>query len=49
MSIKGIVSVCQGFVTSYSGLVVARFFLGLFEAGFESGTRTPLASASFLY
>lgn len=33
----GIVSVCMGTTNSYAGLVVCRFFLGLFEAGFFPG------------
>lgn len=33
----GVVTVCQGVVRSYAGLVVCRFFLGLFEAGFVPG------------
>lgn len=34
---QGIVTVCQGVTQSYAGLVVCRFFLGLFEAGFFPG------------
>lgn len=33
----GIVSMCTGFVKSYSGLLVARFFLGLTEGGLLGG------------
>ncbi|KAI1335145.1 MFS general substrate transporter [Xylariaceae sp. FL0016] len=33
----GIVSVCQGLVQSYSGLLATRFFLGLFETGMFPG------------
>ena len=33
----GVVTVCQGITSSYAGLVVCRFFLGLFEAGFFPG------------
>ncbi|KAF2490354.1 MFS general substrate transporter [Lophium mytilinum] len=33
----GLVSMCIGFVKSYSGLLVARFFLGLCEAGLLGG------------
>lgn len=29
----GIVTMCQGFVKSYGGLLTARFFLGIAEAG----------------
>ena len=34
---KGLVTACQGVTQSYSGLVVCRFLLGLFEAGFFPG------------
>jgi MFS family permease len=33
ISAFGIVMLCQGFVQSYGGLIVTRFFLGLAEAG----------------
>ncbi|KAI1501248.1 MFS general substrate transporter [Biscogniauxia marginata] len=33
----GIVSVCQGLVQNYSGLLATRFFLGLFETGMFPG------------
>ena len=29
----GVVSVCQGLVQNYEGLLTTRFFLGFFEAG----------------
>ena len=29
----GLVSVCQGLVQNYGGLLATRFFLGFFEAG----------------
>lgn len=32
-----IINMCMGFVTSYEGLVVLRFFLGAFEAGVMPG------------
>lgn len=28
---------CQGFVTSFRGLIACRFFLGFFEAGLAPG------------
>lgn len=31
MFLFGLVSVCQGLVTSYGGLLTTRFFLGVFE------------------
>lgn len=34
---KGIVSMCQGAVKNYAGLLATRFFLGLAEAGFYPG------------
>jgi MFS family permease len=33
----GLVSICQGLVTSYGGLLTTRFFLGVFEAGMFPG------------
>lgn len=33
----GVVSLCQGFVTNYAGLLATRFLLGLFEAGIFPG------------
>jgi MFS family permease len=39
----GIVSMCSGFVKSYSGLLVARFFLGLAEGGLLGGMLVYLA------
>ncbi|ERS97557.1 hypothetical protein HMPREF1624_05728 [Sporothrix schenckii ATCC 58251] len=35
--IWGITMTCTGLVTNFAGLVVVRFFLGLFEAGFFPG------------
>ncbi|KAI1075413.1 major facilitator superfamily domain-containing protein [Whalleya microplaca] len=32
-----IINMCMGFVTTYEGLVVLRFFLGVFEAGVAPG------------
>jgi MFS family permease len=37
MFMFGVVSICQGLVTSYGGLLTTRFFLGLFEAGMFPG------------
>ncbi|TVY16003.1 MFS transporter prlL [Lachnellula arida] len=37
MFMFGVVSICQGVVTSYGGLLTTRFFLGLFEAGMFPG------------
>jgi len=33
----GLVTICQGLVSSYGGLLTARFFLGLFETGMFPG------------
>ncbi|KZT18170.1 MFS transporter [Neolentinus lepideus HHB14362 ss-1] len=37
MGLFGLTSLCQGLVKSYGGLLTARFFLGLFEAGMFPG------------
>ena len=37
LTIKGIITVCQGVTKSFGGLVACRFLLGLFEAGFMPG------------
>lgn len=37
MFMFGLVSICQGLVQSYEGLLVTRFFLGLFETGMFPG------------
>ncbi|KAK6866361.1 major facilitator superfamily domain-containing protein [Apiospora arundinis] len=37
MACWGIINMCMGFVNSYQGLVVLRFFLGAFEAGVMPG------------
>ncbi|KAH8820061.1 major facilitator superfamily domain-containing protein [Xylogone sp. PMI_703] len=37
MFMFGVVSICQGVVTSYGGLLTTRFFLGLFETGMFPG------------
>ena len=42
----GVVSMCQGATHSYSTMLTARFFLGLFEAGFYPGV---LYHLSFWY
>lgn len=39
----GIVSICIGFVKTYAGLIVARFFLGLCEGGLLGGMIIYLA------
>ena len=39
----GLVSMCTGFVKSYAGLLVARFFLGLAEGGLLGGLLVYLA------
>ncbi|KAI4134025.1 MAG: hypothetical protein LQ347_001865 [Umbilicaria vellea] len=37
--IPRVVTICQGVTQSYAGLIVCRFLLGLFEAGFVPGER----------
>ncbi|KAL8693391.1 MAG: hypothetical protein Q9218_001783 [Villophora microphyllina] len=37
MTCWGIITVCMGLTRSYTGLVICRFLLGIFEAGFVSG------------
>ncbi|KAF8862920.1 MFS general substrate transporter [Acephala macrosclerotiorum] len=37
MFLFGLVSICQGLVSNYGGLLTTRFFLGLFEAGMFPG------------
>jgi MFS family permease len=34
----GIIMLCQGFITNFSGLIATRFFLGLLEAGIFPGS-----------
>jgi MFS family permease len=38
MFMFGVVTICQGFVQGYGGLLTTRFFLGLFEAGMFPGS-----------
>ena len=33
----GVITICQGVTQSFAGLVVCRFLLGVFEAGFVPG------------
>lgn len=33
----GLVTLCQGFVSSWGGLMTTRFFLGVFETGMFPG------------
>lgn len=37
MLLFGVVTICQGLVQNYSGLLATRFFLGLFETGMFPG------------
>jgi len=39
MFLFGLVSICQGLVQGYGGLLAVRFFLGLAESGMLSGGR----------
>ena len=48
----GIINVCMGLTRSYAGLVVCRFFLGFFEAGFFPGkyqSRPRLSTLKLIY
>jgi sugar phosphate permease len=40
----GIITMCQGFVSSYHGLLVCRVFLGVFEAGVFPGKQYEIVS-----
>lgn len=42
MFMFGLVSICQGLVSSYGGLLTTRFFLGLFETGMFPGCKCLL-------
>ncbi|THH00927.1 hypothetical protein EW026_g1676 [Hermanssonia centrifuga] len=44
LTLWGIVTIFQGFITTYAGLVICRFFLGLFEGGLLPGLALYLAS-----
>ncbi|BCR84563.1 uncharacterized protein ACHE_20021A [Aspergillus chevalieri] len=44
MAIWGVISACQAAVTSFTGLVVARFFLGFVEAPFFPGAVMLMSS-----
>jgi hypothetical protein len=37
----GLVTICQGLVRNYSGLLATRFFLGLTETGMFPGWSAP--------
>lgn len=39
MFMFGLVSICQGLVSNYSGLLTTRFFLGVFETGMFPGCK----------
>ena len=39
----GVITICIGFVTTYTGLIIARFFLGLAEGGLLGGMIIYLA------
>lgn len=44
MFMFGLVSICQGLVSNYGGLLTTRFFLGLFETGMFPGSFYVLGS-----
>lgn len=43
VTVWGLISLCLGFVKSYTGLLVGRFFLGLMEGGLLGGMIIYLA------
>jgi len=43
VTVWGLVSLCIGFVKTYTGLLIARFFLGLAEGGLLGGMIIYLA------
>lgn len=43
----GLVTVCQGLVQGYGGIITTRFFLGFFEAGMFPG-KPPVCLDGFL-
>lgn len=45
--LPGIVTLCTSAVTTYSGMIAARFFLGLAEAGFYPGVIMYLCFCKF--
>lgn len=47
MIVPGIVTLCTSAVTTYKGLIVARIFLGLAEAGFYPGVIMYLCFCKF--
>lgn len=42
MFLFGLVTMLQGFVTNYGGLLATRFFLGVFESGMFPGCTQTL-------
>jgi hypothetical protein len=40
MFMFGMVTICQGLVRGYSGLLATRFFLGFFETGMFPGCKS---------
>jgi len=47
MFMFGLVTICQGLVHSYGGLLAARFFLGFFETGMFPGCKYFPRSSTF--
>lgn len=39
MFLFGVVTICQGLVTNWGGLMTTRWFLGMFEAGMFPGCK----------
>jgi len=49
MFMFGVISIGQGFVKSYGGLLTTRFLLGVFEAGMFPGSMISRNSQFYLY
>lgn len=45
----GLVTVCQGLVQNYSGILATRFFLGMFECGMFPGCFYLLGAYIYIY
>lgn len=48
MFMFGLVSICQGLVSNYGGLLTTRFFLGLFETGMFPGCKSSFSEYSIV-
>jgi peroxin-3 len=46
MFLFGLVTICQGLVQGFGGIVTTRFFLGVFEAGMFPGKHSTSTEES---